>query len=406
MKAKPQEQSTLVLLSEEHSGRDEMNLAGNPFALLQAASKAGQTLIHYEWERSLPNGKVVKASWEVNGHANLGLPAPNEELLYLVLLQITREIANGGEWPRQVHFSRLDVIRRMGWSDNAASYRTLTDCFTRLVNVTINARHAFWNARSKTPYEAVSFGLIDDFGISAEPRGRKEQGTLPLSWFRWNETLHESFLAGNIRSLALDFVLSLETPTTRRLFRLLDMMRHSGKPPRREFEIGIMKLRDRLGMTGYKHNSKVKEKLKGAHDELIERRYLAEVVFRKNAAGEEIASYHFADVRFFQEAEQNGAPQARPRERQTYPSQNFASKPKNSPEPSIFPIEAHQVFSNLPAEEQERLRQLARKEIEPIFWDRLENPESPMALILWEIVAQEFPDQYSAQINADSDETQ
>lgn len=382
MQPDPKNQSTLILLGEDHSGRDEMNLAGNPFALLQAASKAGQSLIHYEWDRTLPSGKIVKASWEVNGHTVLGLPGPNEELLYLVLLQLTREMADGGEWPRQLHFSRLDVIRRLGWSDNAASYRTLTECFIRLVNVTINARHAFWNARGKSPYEAVSFGLIDDFGIAAEPRGRKGQGALPLSWIRWNETLHESFLAGNVRSLALDFVLGLETPTSRRLFRLLDMMRHGGKPPRREFQIGVMKLRDRLGMTGYKHNSKVKEKLAGAHAELIRRGYLADVSFRKNDAGEEIATYRFGDVRISAIGDQGrgGVKPNDPRKATLQPGSLHEDKAlpptETSDAGSIYPIEAHAVFTALPDADQERLRLWRLHRARRPNSERFEQPRS------------------------------
>ena len=66
----------LVLLGEEHSGRDEMNMAGNPFALLQAASKSSQKVLFRDWDRTLPDGRVVKASWEVAGHPHLGLPGP------------------------------------------------------------------------------------------------------------------------------------------------------------------------------------------------------------------------------------------------------------------------------------------------------------------------------------------
>ena len=389
-------QSTLVLIGEEHSGRDEMNLAGNPFALLQAASRAGQSLIQYEYDRQLPNGKIVKASWEVNGHTELGLPGPNEELLYLVLLQLTREIARHGEWPRLVPFSRFDVLKRMGWSHDARTYRTLEDCFKRLASVTISARHSFWNARAKATYEAVSFGLLEAFGIVAEPPGRKGQNTLPLSWFRWSETLHESFLAGNVRSLALDFMLSLDIPTARRLFRFLDMMRNAHKPPRREFEIGVMKLRDRLGMAPYAYPSKIREKLVSGIEELISRGYLSSVDYRKGNDGE-IAIFKFGDVALRIDAPPTDTPAT---------SKQVAKAPKppvlkpSQPDDAIYPREAFAVWESLPEAEQERLRQLARAEVEPVFWDRLERPDSPMALVLWEIVAQQHADLYQKQLES------
>lgn len=46
---------------------------------------------------------------------------------------------------------------------------------------------------------------------------------------------------------------------------------------------------------------------------------------------------------------------------------------------------------------------MARIDIEPAFWDRLERPDSPMALVLWEIVVREFPEPYAAQLSDSSE---
>lgn len=391
-------ETPLVLLGENYSGRDEMNLAGNPFALLQAASKAGQNVIRYDFDRTLPSGKIVGASWEVTGHPELGLPGPAEELLYLVLLQMTREAAGGGEWPRLVPFSRFDAISRMGWSDKGGAANLLAESFLRLSNVTINAKNSFWNARAKAPYEVISFHLLEDFGIMAEPRGRRDQNALPLSWFRWNETLHDSFLAGNVRSLALDFVLALDGPTSRRLFRLLDMMRHATKPPRRDFSIGLMKLRDRLGMTPYAYPSKVREKLAPAIQDLKARGYLSGVEYRRGSdrgSEGEIAIFTYASV--------SPIPVAPPREAPIHAKTPVKGREglitaSSEPERVIHPNEAFAVFTALPEAEKAHLRDMARQQVEPAFWDRLENPASPMALVLWEIVAREHPELYREQI--------
>ena len=286
----------LVLLGEEHSGRDEMNLAGHPFALLQAPGRLQeQNEIVDEWPRTLPNGKSVIASWRVGTDAKFGLPGPNEELLYLVLLQLTRELATEGEWPQVVHFSRADLLRRLEWHDNPGRREALALCFERLAAVNITTRWAFWDARAKNYVESSVFHILDSSWIVSEPPGRKSDKQ-PLSWFRWNDILFASFLAGNVRSLALDFTISLDLPTSRRLFRFLDMHRHAQKPPRGEFSISVMKLRDKLGMTGYAHVSKVKEKLAAAHNELIERGYLRSVEWKKTADGETLAFYAFENV--------------------------------------------------------------------------------------------------------------
>ena len=243
--------SHLVLLRDDHSGRDEMNLAGHPFALLQPNGRSNTTTIDYDWPRVLPDGRKVTASWHVGTDATIGLPGLEEELLYLVLLQLTREAAEAAGtpalWPLTVRFSRLDVLRRLGWDDGMKRYAALDLAFARLKGVSITAKHAFYDARTKAPAKIVGFGILNEYALTEETKGRKSQGHLPLSHFEWNTILHTSFLAGNVRSLALDFAISLEHPTSCRLFRILELLRYANKPPRPQISIGLFKLRDRLG---------------------------------------------------------------------------------------------------------------------------------------------------------------
>lgn len=393
-----------------------MNLAGNPFALLHN-SKDGPPHLKYEWERQLPNGKMVTASWEVNGHTELGLPGPSDEMLYLVLLQITREAAGeSGAWPQRVYFSRYDLIRRLGMPDSNSSYKQLRDCLTRLASVNITANHSFWDARLKTPYVSVNFGILNESVIADEPRGRKGQQTaLPLSWFEWNSILHASFTSGNVRDLALDFVISLDHPTTRRLFRFLDMHRKATKPARREFTIGVMKLRDRMGMANYRYVSKVKEKLASAHEELIERGYLNSVEYVQAKSEGQLVIYRFREVRVAPNETSSDGPSAyKSNKPEFYPPVAVAAGPRSADalrmpvkaplravddsEQTIYPNEAFAVFTALPEAEQEKLRQLAREAVEPAFWDRLERPDSPMALVLWELVVRDHNDAYLQEV--------
>ncbi len=410
MKITPE--TTTVLLSEEHSGRDEMNLAGNPFALLQAASRAGQTFILNEWDRTLPNGKIVKAVWNVKGDSVLGLPGPTEELLYLVLLQLTREAAGEGttsaDWPQKVMFSRYDVLTRMGLGDRSRDYIELKNAFYRLQSVSIQAENSFHDPRTGGPHKAIGFSILNDFALNDEPRGRKSkvQTVMPLSWFEWNRVLFESFLAGNVRSLALEFVLSLDLPTTRRLFRFLDMMRGSGPYYNREFAIGIFKLRDRLGMTGYKYASKIKEKLQPALDELIGRDYLKGFEYQSGKS-DELIVFRFGNA---VEALNNSIGQGRAEQGSAAPSPAKDTVAKNkrpaaqlsltdsiaekssSPDVRLDAIRCHAVFVTLDEEERNELLELAKQEVSPIWHDRLGLPESPMSLGLWQLVAQRYPE--------------
>lgn len=294
--AKKQPTSHLTFLGDPHSGRDEMNLAGHPFALLQTPKRQNDNSISYDWKRTI-SGREVAASWLVEGSAKFGLPGPEEELLYLVLLQLTREAAEeagtGRDWPLTVKFSRGDLLKRLGWHRNAQHYTALELAFNRLKSVSITANYAFYDARTQSPLKFATFGIINEAVIQHEPKGRKGQMQMPLSHFEWNTILHTSFIAGNVRSLALDFAISLQHPTSRRLFRLLELLRYASKPPRPQLSMGLFKLRDRLGMTPYAYPSQIAQKLAPAVKELVERGYLSGMSLEKDKNDDAMAVFRF-----------------------------------------------------------------------------------------------------------------
>ncbi len=364
---------------DDFSGRDEMNLAGNPFALLSATGKKTEKFFKQDWLRRLPNGREVKARWEVTGHAELGLPGPSDELLYLVLLELTREASAGGPWPQTVHFSRYELLERLGWARTAGSYNLLRDCFARLQSVSIQADNVWWDAKSKQVIASVGFALIDIYKILDEPRGKKAENSLPLSFWKWSDVLHASFVAGNVKNLALDFVVSLDLPTSRRLFRFLDMMRRAQTPPRATFEMSLFKLRDRLGMVNLPYASKIREKLAPAHEELLARGFLSSVEWSKTKSGDVTAIYRFGRAPVVLETSALAA--ARPVEAL-----------KVAPGVLLSPEQAKAVFDALPEPEKAKLREQARQGVEPAFWDRLENPASPISLGLWKLIKEKAPE--------------
>ncbi len=402
-------ETSLVLLGEDYSGRDEINLAGLPFALLQSEGrgkklkKATDSIIRIEWPHTTENGTVVTASWEVNGHTELGLPGPSDELIFLVLMQLTREAADEqGTWPQTVHFSAYDLISRCGWGDGGKFYKLLADSLSRFASVKIRAKHSFFDARAKKLAADMNFSILAASSLFPEKRGPKADGYIPLSWFRWSDEIYASFLSGHVRNLALDFLIALENPTARRLFRLLDKFRYSRKPALHEFAIGVLKLRDRLGMTAYPYASKVKEKLSPAISELIANGYLQSVDYAKNRDGIEIATFTFGNVLPFKAPVEQGsaapspakatvAKTKRPAATQLSLTDSIAEK-SSLPDVRLDAIRCHAVFIALDEGERNELLELAKQEVSPIWHDRLGLPESPMSLGLWQLVAQRYPE--------------
>ncbi len=268
-------QTELVPYEIIRAGKDELNLIEHPFASMWDKEAPG-AVIYHEWETRHPvTGKTVKASWRVAGDPDMGLPKPSDERVYLVLLELTRE----SRFQNQiVHFTRYDLIKRLGWSDKLQSYQMLNDAFKRLQSVKIQAENAFWEPRAKS-FRNVGFSIIDNFDILNEKPGRKSkkslQTELPMSYFRWNDVMFSSFQAGYMRTLDLNLALSLKGDIALRLYRYLDKKSYDG---RRHFEIELETLCERhLGMRAARYPSKHKERLKGAHDELIERGILLSV---------------------------------------------------------------------------------------------------------------------------------
>ncbi len=267
-------------------GRDEMNLVEYPFASLWKNTEPGTEILH-EWETTHPRtGKIVKAFWRVTGDPQLGLPTVRDEQLYLVLMELTQE---AGLTSPLVHFTRHDLIKRLGWSHCQREYDMLRDGFTRLKAVTITSQNAFWDAQARS-FRITGIALIDQFDILEEQPGRKsaQQSPLPLSIFKWNDVLFDSFQAGYLKALDLTFAQSLDSPLALRLYRYLDKKAFNA---RRSFEIELTALCERhLGMRTSPYPSKHKERLRPAHEELMARGFLQSVEYEpmKTRKGEKV----------------------------------------------------------------------------------------------------------------------
>jgi len=249
-------------------GRDEMNLAECPFALLRDG-------------RGVRKGELPKTimtkDWVITGSDAFGLPAPYSEEVYLALMALTKR---QGFQSRTVYFSMYEVILLLGWPTNGQSYQRLRMALCQLKGVNIYTRY-FWD-QGEGQHRVRGFSVIEAFDIPADgggKRGRKakkgpgEQLTLPWDWFEWSKVLFKSFQDGFVKQLDLDTYLSLRRPVARRLFRFVDKKLYR----KHRFSIGAVELcRNYLGLTGKaprRYPSKAYEKLKPSLDEL-ERKHI------------------------------------------------------------------------------------------------------------------------------------
>lgn len=272
-------------------GRDEMNLAEFPFALLGDRAPGGINTVKFEDVIEGKDGKLIERTWTVTGSEHFGLPLAGDEQVYVALMEITKE---QGFDERTVNITRYDIIKRIGWAHKGDSYRRLRASLDRLLGVTITAEKAFWD-KQKQRYVDVGFHIIDDYALYDEAPGRKRrdgQEPLPLSFISWNQVIFRSFQAGNIKQLDTAFFFSLKSSISRRLYRYLDKKRYDGKG---RYRIGLKKLAfEKLGMSRKYYPSHIKQELKRAHDELGLHGFLAKVEYHKpKGGGEEQVHYYF-----------------------------------------------------------------------------------------------------------------
>lgn len=264
-------------------GKDVLGLVEYPFAALGPTGPA--VVLEQKWDVKDPaTGKVREAAWKMSGSVSLGLPTPTDERVYLVLMELSRELG----FPRTVSFTCYGLLKRLGWRDDRDSYTMLRQAFERLSSVMITTRNIHWSEKNQRFYD-TAFSLIQGYLIEAEEPGRKRAGDrASQSHFIWNEFVHDTISEGKIRSIDLDFALSLARPMSLRLFRYLDKKTYDGKG---SFEIELHRLCEtHLGMTPAPYNSQLKQRLKPAHDELRDRGFLVEVTYApmKTRDGEKV----------------------------------------------------------------------------------------------------------------------
>ena len=249
------------------AGKDEMNLAEFPLAKL-GRNDTKQTIQYEGWIVD-KDGVRKQQKWIVSSTAAVGLPTEFAERVLVSLMAMTAQ--DNFKSPK-VTFTIYRVLKMLGLSMNKRNYKAVEKALKQLVGVTIFSEGAFWNKeRQKRVTTLKGFHLIDDIWLrylEDDTDVIEDEGV--NGYIVWGDEIWNSFKAGYIKNLDIQFYYSLESALARRLYRFLDKRMHYQD----EYQIDVFDLASRLGMTRYRYPSKVREKLKPGLDELIQRGYL------------------------------------------------------------------------------------------------------------------------------------
>ncbi|AGA31607.1 replication initiator protein A [Singulisphaera acidiphila] len=252
--------------------KDELNLAEFPIAALTDRIPDGQTTLVFEDKLECRDSAPIVRRLTIMGTHKHGLPTSLDDEVLVGLIQLTKRRNNFTE--AKVGFSRYELIELLGWPQSGQSYRRIEEALHRWVGVVLMYENAWWDNNAKS-WVDENFHVLDNVTLYDRERRRPaprsgkplkaEKAPLPLSSFRWNEVIFQSFQSGNLKQLDLEFYLRLRLPTTKRMFRFLDKRFY--RRSRLDFDLRTMAC-EHIGMSRSYAPTELKRRLKPALEEL------------------------------------------------------------------------------------------------------------------------------------------
>ena len=251
-------------------GRDELNLAEFPIAVLSSRPKRSHKTVHFEdriWDKGRDGWATRRLT--ISASDQYGLPTALDDEVILGLIQLTRE---GGFANRRVFFSRYRLIRLLGWRNEGKSYARLDTSLKRWMGVTLYYESAWWDKGTQS-WVDESFHILERLSLYDRRRRLTKAGLVEpsLSLFAWNDVVFRSFQSGYLKQIDMALYRKLRSPITKRLYRLLDKRFYH--KPRWQFdlrEIGC----EHIGLSRNYDIGQLKRKLRPAIAELESLDYL------------------------------------------------------------------------------------------------------------------------------------
>jgi hypothetical protein len=204
-------------------GKDEMNFAEFPIALLTDRVPKGQKSIEfvdsiYDEKRK----KMIIRRRIIEGSEQYGLPTATDDAVILALIQLTK--LRGDFQRREVVFTRSELLEMLGWPREGKNYDRLKLSLLRIANVTYNYDNAWWDARQKT-WTTRAFHIIDIVEIN-DSRASSELDASSWSRIVWGGAVFESFRWGFLRDIDFRLCMRLEHAISLRMYRFLGKRFH------------------------------------------------------------------------------------------------------------------------------------------------------------------------------------
>lgn len=245
-------------------GRDELNLAEFPIALLASRPRRDLKTVHFQdrvWDRS--RGEWVTRRLVISASDQYGLPTALDDEVILGLIQLSREDDFAS---RRVFFSRYHLLQVLGWRHEGKSYARLETSLKRWLGVTLYYEKAWWDKAAQA-WVDENFHILEQVSLYDRRRCLSWQGDGEprLSTFLWSEVVFGSFQAGYLKQIDMELYRRLGSPIAKRLYRLLDKRFYHR--PQWEFDLRDL-AHEHVGLSRAYDVGQLKRKLRPAIQEL------------------------------------------------------------------------------------------------------------------------------------------
>jgi plasmid replication initiation protein len=189
-------------------------------------------------------------------------------------------IESGAPENGEVLTSAYRLLKRAGLQDTGHYYAALGKSLTRLRFAAYTASEA-WMDKTKKRWTNVTFNYFEGYNYTGEDHNEIGGGS-ELS-IKLSEPIVKSIRAKFLKPLELEFLVSLQRPLTRALYRLLDGKRYEpvtlgGNEPLKTYSQSLVAWAQECKIVDQAPD-RIRRTLQGAHEELIERGYLREVIY-------------------------------------------------------------------------------------------------------------------------------
>ncbi len=256
----------------------EANLEIPPVFQMRKSKKGVRRSAEARNEVITPSGEMLKQYWRFAVPEPYELPGPLDQDVW-VAVQALVDRRGGMPLDGKVSFEIAELVDIMNKSKSGQLYEAIKHSLLLLSSIHIHAENAFYS-KDTEELETRTFRLWD-VKLSTK-RNKTRATTTEKNVLEFHEVLVRSFRANYLKGLDPEFYYSLDHTLSKRLYRLIDRKRHENLSWSSELE----RMKQMVPLApSYKHNSKIRQVLEPAHEELMERGFLKEVSFGGSGGG-------------------------------------------------------------------------------------------------------------------------